>query len=51
MNEERYKETINKNRPIIFIEIEEDQLLNYGETEESIISILSDFGYSTKRFN
>ena len=45
------KETINKNRPIIFIEVEEDQLMRYGETEESVISILSDFGYSTKRFN
>lgn len=45
------KETIMNNRPIIFIEIEEDQLEKYGETERSVIELLSEFGYSSKRFN
>jgi FkbM family methyltransferase len=45
------KETIMKNRPIIYIEIEEDQLQNYGEDENSVVNLLNDYGYFTKRFN
>lgn len=45
------KETIQKNRPIIYIEIESDQLELYGETEQSVFEILSEMGYSYRRFN
>lgn len=45
------KETITKNKPIIFIEIEEDQLNLYGETEYSVFETLSELGYSYCRFN
>jgi FkbM family methyltransferase len=45
------KETIMKNRPIIYIEIEEDQLQHYGEDENSVIKLLNEYGYFCKRFN
>lgn len=43
--------TINEHRPIIFIEIEEDQLYRYGQTEESVIKILKDLNYTVNRFH
>lgn len=45
------KETINRNRPIIYIEIEDDQLELYGDTKESVLKILQDMNYSWARFN
>jgi len=45
------KETIKKNRPIIYIEIEQDQLELYGDSEESVLQLLIDYGYSFARFN
>lgn len=45
------KETIMRNRPLIYIEIEPDQLAYYGETEESIFNLLKEYNYFTKRFN
>jgi len=43
--------TINEHRPIIFIEIEEDQLHRYGQTEESVINVLKDLNYTVNRFH
>ena len=45
------KETIEKNKPIIYIEIEQDQLELYGDSEESVLQLLIDYGYSFARFN
>ena len=45
------KETIEKNKPIIYIEIEQDQLELYGDSEESVLQLLIDYGYSFTRFN
>jgi len=45
------KKTIIRNRPLIYIEIEPDQLGYYGETEESIFNLLKEYNYFTKRFN
>jgi hypothetical protein len=45
------KETIEKNKPIIYIEIEQDQLELYGDNEESVLQLLIDYGYSFTRFN
>jgi hypothetical protein len=42
--------TINEHRPIIFIEIEEDQLHRYGQTEESVINVLEGLNYTVNRF-
>ena len=44
-------ETIKKNKPIIFIEIENSQLELYGDNENSILEILIKYGYSFTRFN
>ena len=44
------EETIKKHRPVIFIEIEEDQLERYGKTSEDLISKIESFGYYVKRF-
>jgi len=43
-------ETINKHRPVIFIEIEEDQLDQYGRSSEDVISKLEGLNYHVKRF-
>jgi FkbM family methyltransferase len=43
--------TINKHRPYIFIEIEEDQLKKYGFDEQSLISQIEKMGYIVKRFH
>jgi FkbM family methyltransferase len=45
------KETITKWRPILFIEIEENQLQLYGESSESVIKLLTEWGYTMRRFN
>jgi FkbM family methyltransferase len=45
------KETINKSRPIIYIEIEDDQLELYGYTKNSVFEVLKDMNYSWTRFN
>jgi FkbM family methyltransferase len=45
------KETIQKNKPIIYVEIEEDQLQLYGDSENSVLQLLIDYGYSFTRFN
>jgi FkbM family methyltransferase len=45
------KETINKNRPIIYIEVEEEQLNIYGDTQETLLSVLQELNYSWVRFN
>jgi hypothetical protein len=45
------KETIMRNRPLIYIEVEPDQLEYYGETEDSIFNLLKEYNYFTKRFN
>jgi len=45
------KETIKKNRPIIYIEIEESQLNLYGDTTESVLEVLQSLEYSWTRFN
>lgn len=45
------KETIEKNRPIIYIEIEEDQLEIYGDTQNDIFDLLSEYNYSFTRFD
>jgi FkbM family methyltransferase len=45
------KETIQNNRPIIYIEIEEEQLKLYGDSEYSVFELLSEMGYSYTRFN
>ncbi len=45
------KETLKKNRPIIYIEIEEEQLKLYGDSEDSILVLLSEMEYSYTRFN
>lgn len=45
------KETIMKNRPIIYIEIEELQLNLYGDTTESVLEVLQSLEYSWTRFN
>lgn len=44
------KKTIEENRPIIFIEVEDDQLSRYGESETSLIKEIEDMGYYAKRF-
>lgn len=43
-------ETIKKHRPFIFIEIENDQLKNYGFTEQNIVDEIQVLGYTVKRF-
>lgn len=43
-------ETINKHRPYIFIEIEEDQLSKYGFSEEQLIKQIESLNYVVKRF-
>ena len=43
--------TINKHRPYIFIEIEEDQLKKYGFDEQSLISQIEKMGYVVRRFH
>lgn len=45
------KETIQKNRPIIYIEIEEDQLELFGDTQQEIFELLTEYGYSYTRFD
>lgn len=45
------KETIQKNRPIIYIEIEESQLNLFGDTTESVLEVLQSLEYSWTRFN
>lgn len=45
------KETIKKNRPIIYIEIEEDQLALYGDTQDDVFETLKQMDYSFSRFN
>lgn len=42
-------ETIKRNRPYIFIEVEEPQLQIYGFTKESVFSRLSDLGYTMQK--
>jgi FkbM family methyltransferase len=44
------EKTINKHRPVIFIEIEENQLQKYGKTSEDVIQKLEGFGYYVQRF-
>jgi FkbM family methyltransferase len=43
--------TINKHRPYIFIEIEDDQLKKYGFDEQSLISQIEKMGYIVRRFH
>ena len=43
--------TINKHRPYIFIEIEEDQLKKYGFDEQSLINQIEKMGYVVRRFH
>jgi FkbM family methyltransferase len=43
--------TINKHRPYIFIEIEEDQLKKYGFDEQSLINQIEKMDYTVKRFH
>jgi len=44
------KETINKHRPYIFIEIEEESLEKFGFTEAQLIKQIEDLQYVVKRF-
>jgi hypothetical protein len=34
-----------RNRPLIYIEVEPDQLEYYGETEDSIFNLLKEYNY------
>jgi FkbM family methyltransferase len=43
--------TINKHRPYIFIEIENDQLKKYGFDEQSLINQIEKMGYIVRRFH
>ena len=43
--------TINKHRPYIFIEIEEEQLKKYGFSEQSLIDQIEKMDYTVKRFH
>jgi FkbM family methyltransferase len=43
--------TINKHRPYIFIEIEEDQLKKYGFDEQFLINQIEKMDYTVKRFH
>ena len=43
--------TINKHRPYIFIEIEEDQLKKYGFDEQSLINQIEKMDYTVNRFH
>jgi FkbM family methyltransferase len=43
--------TINKYRPYIFIEIEDDQLKKYGFSEQSLIDQIEKMGYIVRRFH
>jgi len=43
-------ETINKHRPIIFIEVEDHQLRKFGHSESDLLKTIEDLGYTIKRF-
>jgi FkbM family methyltransferase len=43
--------TINKHRPYIFIEIEDDQLKKYGFSEQSLIDQIEKMDYIVRRFH
>lgn len=43
-------QTIMKHRPFIFIEIEDDQLIKYGFTEQSLINEIERMNYTVVRF-
>ena len=43
--------TINKYRPYIFIEIEDDQLKKYGFSEQSLVEQLEKMNYIVRRFH
>ena len=44
------KETIQKHRPFIFVEIEEEQLEKYGFSEGDLIKQIEELNYIVKRF-
>ena len=44
------KETIQKHRPFIFVEIEEEQLEKYGFSEGDLIKQIEELNYTVKRF-
>lgn len=45
------KETILKNKPIIFLEVESDQLELYGENDNSVFEIILSYDYVFARLN
>lgn len=43
-------ETINKHRPIIFIEVEDHQLRKFGYSENDLLNLIRSLGYTIERF-